>query len=567
MNRNTILAIVLSVLVIIGFSILNSILFPPKPKENATWNRTESPSTERTPESVMPTSPQQSARDATGQNISTIQPVSEVFPEKTVTLKNELVEADFSTRGARLISFRLLNHLDKGEPVDMVNLDFGGRGSFELAWGDLQAPVIDEVFQLMESTSDNLAFAMTYTDLNGKPFKLIKRYKLFSGEYMLQVEVIIQSLEGNVPVIPGQEKGLTLILGPQMGPKFDVLDNQKEFRRYYAFANENLEEIKINQAVETRTTPLVWAGIAGKYFALAGIPGTPGLSTVWSNKPMEGLANPSILGFSSGRPMTPLSNYIVKVYMGPKQQQVLEKYGSLQLTRIIDRNTWLGWLEDIMKAGLNLSYLVIPNYGIGIIIITILLRLILLPLTISSQKSMAAMASLQPKVQAIQEKYKNDTAKLNEEIAKLYQKERINPLGGCLPMLLQLPLFFAFYGLLSSHFDLRGAMFIPGWIEDLSLPDTILSFGGWRVPILNWTDLRLLPIIMLLSQFFMSWVTPGQGTSGMQGKIFQIGLPVFFFFILYEFPSGLVLYWTVTNIISAASQYYFNTHLKKKPAN
>lgn len=146
MNRNTILAVVLSVFVIIGFSILNSVLFPPKQRQIAATERTENAQVERTSESVVSTAQQQSANVSAVQNIATIQPIGEVLPEKTLTLKNELVEADFSTRGARLISFRLLNHLDKGEPVDMVNLNFGGKGSFELAWGGSDAPLIDDVF-------------------------------------------------------------------------------------------------------------------------------------------------------------------------------------------------------------------------------------------------------------------------------------------------------------------------------------------------------------------------------------------------------------------------------------
>lgn len=560
MERNTILAIVLSVLVIVGFSFLNSILFPPRNRSQDSIRPTET----TTEPAASPVRDPGERREIA--QVQALAIAEDDVPAQSVVLRNEVVEAVFTNRGARLESFKLLEHLDQGQPVEMVNRDFGGEGSLELAWGGLDAPRIQETFRIDRADGTSVVFSKTYRDLDGKPFQLIKTFKLEPNEYILQVEILVRGFENVVPRIPGEEKGLTLVIGPQIGPRFEVLDNQKEFRRYFAFANDSLEEIKLNGSTEQRATPLVWAGIAGKYFALIGIPGTPGLTTWWSNKPTEELKSPSILGFSTGRPASPTSSWVVRVFMGPKQQRVLERFGSLQLTRIIDRNLWLGWLEDIMKLGLNLLYMVIPNYGVGIILLTILLRLVLMPLTISSQRSMAAMAALQPKVQALQEKFKNDPGKLNEEIARLYQKERINPLGGCLPLLLQLPLFFAFYGLLSSHFELRGAVFIPGWIEDLSLPDSILSFGGFRVPLLNWTDLRLLPIVMLLSQFLMSWVTPSQGTTGAQAKIFSIGLPIFFFFLLYEFPSGLVLYWTVTNIISAASQYYFNTHLKKSPA-
>lgn len=562
MERNTILAIVLSVVVIIGFSLLNAVFFPKRSQEQ----QVSQPSSREQEILKNPSNEREARPNPATNQVSGIRSVGQDFVERTITLKNELVEAIFSSRGARLISFKLLNHLDQSKPIDMINLDFGGTGSFDVSLGDWNAPILDDVFSVNDYTNQSVSFSKDYLDLEGKPFRVVKNFKLFPDDYLVQVEIVLQSLNNSVPVLPGQEKGLSIILGPQIGPKFDVLDNQKEYRRYFMYANDNVEEIKINNSKDSRSIPLVWAGIAGKYFTLIGIPGTPGLTTTWSNSITDQVKNPSLIAFTSSRPMTPVSSYVVKVYMGPKQQQALEKYGSLNLVRIIDRNLLLGWLEDIMKAGLNVLYFIIPNYGVGIIILTIILRLILMPLTISSQRSMAAMASLQPKIQALQEKYKNEPGKLNEEIAKIYQKERINPLGGCLPLLLQLPLFFAFYGLLNSHFELRGAMFIPGWISDLSLPDSILSFGDFRVPIVNWNHLRLLPIIMLISQFAMSWVTPSQGTTGAQTKIFSIGLPIFFFFLLYEFPSGLVLYWTVTNILSAASQYYFNTHLKKKPA-
>lgn len=555
MERNTILAIILSVFVIVGFSIANAFLFAPT-------RRTAKVEDESLSRPVSETStPDNLVRD------STLSPIEneEDVEEKVIVLRHELVEAIFSNRGARVISFRLLNHRDGAGPVDMVNLDFGGTGSFELTWGDWNEPVIDDLFIVRQPDQNVLSFSRKYRDLEGREFTLQKNFKLLPGEYVLQVEVVIQSASNQVPVLPGGDKGWSLILGPQIGPRFEVLDGQKEYRRYFAFANDNLEEIKLQANAVSKTQPLVWAGIAGKYFALIGIPRNPGLQTTWSNQPRGALTNPSLLVFTAGRPATPVTSHVIQVYLGPKQPKILEAYQDLKLVRIIDRNLILGWLEDLLKAALDLFYFLIPNYGVGIILLTIVLRLAMTPLTNSSQRSMAAMAALQPKVQQLQEKYRNDPAKLNEEIARLYQKERINPLGGCLPLLLQLPIFFAFYGLLSSHFELRGAVFIPGWIEDLSLPDSILSFGGWRIPILNWGDLRLLPFIMLGSQFLMSAFTPSPSTGGVQGKIFSVGLPIFFFFLLYEFPSGLVLYWTVTNLLSAASQYYFNTHQKPKP--
>ncbi len=561
MDKRTLLAIVLSVAVVLGFSTLNGVLFPAKARETVTTTTTELQQTPTTPSQTDPA-------------VITAQPlagtVMGVIGEdpgvRSVVLRNEKAEASFTNKDGLMEAFTLLSHSDGEAPLEMVNRDFGGAGSFEMTWGGPEATAVRATFEIRQPDEKTVEFYRDFTDLAGNPFTLTKRFTLLPDEYMVQLEILLQGKNNIVPVLPGNEKGWSVEIGPQLGPKFVTLDGQKEFRKYWSFANDNMEEITLSNELKSRTQPLIWAGIAGKYFALLAIPNTPGLETSWSNKQSETVKNVSKIIFTSGRPVTVTSSSVIKVYLGPKQYKELGRYDQIHLDRIIDRNMFLGWLEDIMKAGLNLFYMLIPNYGVGIIILTILLRLVMTPLTISGQRSTAAMQTLQPKIKDLQAKYKNDPGKLNEAMALLYQKEKINPLGGCLPMLLQLPLFFAFYGLLSSHFELRGAMFIPGWINDLSLPDTLFSFNGFRLPILNWSAFRLLPIIMLGSQLLMSKFTPTPATSGIQAKIFTLGLPILFFFWLYEFPSGLILYWTVTNILSAVQQYYINTHLKKKPA-
>jgi YidC/Oxa1 family membrane protein insertase len=147
----------------------------------------------------------------------------------------------------------------------------------------------------------------------------------------------------------------------------------------------------------------------------------------------------------------------------------------------------------------------------------------------------------------------------------LYQKEGVNPLGGCLPMLLQIPVFFSLYALFSTQFDLRGASFIPGWIPDLSLPDSIWHWGA-ALPLVGWTDLRLLPLIMVGTQIWTSTLSqPASGSTG-QMRIMTYGLPFIFFFMLYEMPSGLMVYWCAQNILSVVQQAYINKHFKKTPA-
>ena len=175
------------------------------------------------------------------------------------------------------------------------------------------------------------------------------------------------------------------------------------------------------------------------------------------------------------------------------------------------------------------------------------------------------MQELQPKLQELQAKYKGNPQKLNQEMAEFYKRENYNPMSGCLPMLIQLPLFIAMYNLFNNHFDLRGASFIGGWINDLSLPESIVNFCAFRLPILGWNDLRALPIIYLASQllygkFTQSNQSPGQSASQM--KLMMYGMPIMFFFVLYDVPSGLLLYWIVSNVLTILQQVIINNMLK-----
>ena len=174
------------------------------------------------------------------------------------------------------------------------------------------------------------------------------------------------------------------------------------------------------------------------------------------------------------------------------------------------------------------------------------------------------MQALNPQMEELRARYKDNPTKLNQEMGELYKREKINPLGGCLPLLFQFPIFIALYGLLNKHFELRGAMFIPGWIEDLSLPESIINFAPVSLPLLG-SDIRLLPILYGASMIFSFRINQtGTPQSGMTGKFMMYGMPIMFFFMLYNAPSGLLLYWMIQNIISIGQQIYVNNKRKKK---
>ncbi len=238
-----------------------------------------------------------------------------------------------------------------------------------------------------------------------------------------------------------------------------------------------------------------------------------------------------------------------KLYFGPKKSDILASL-NVKAEKVID----FGWFDIIAKPLvwlLNFFNKFTHNYGIDIILLTILIKIIFHPLSIMSFKNMQKMQAVQPEIKKLQEKYKDDKARLNQALMEVYKSRGVNPMSGCLPMLPQIPVFFALYKALSGAIELRHAPFL-WWINDLSAPEDLFSFTlmGYTIPI------RLLPIIMGVTQVIQQKMTP-TSADPMQQKMMMF-MPIVFTFIFWGFPSGLVLYWLVYNVASIAQQYYIN---------
>jgi YidC/Oxa1 family membrane protein insertase len=243
--------------------------------------------------------------------------------------------------------------------------------------------------------------------------------------------------------------------------------------------------------------------------------------------------------------------YQYAVYFGPKSLETLDLAGT-DLARIVD----FGFFDIIAKPllhAMNFIHKFIPNYGIVIIIITIMVKILFWPLSNKSYKSMSQMKKLQPKMAELRAKYKHDKKVMNQELMNLYKLYKINPLGGCLPMVLQIPVFFAFYKMLYQAIELRHAPFFL-WINDLAAPDRLFTFG-FKVPLMSPPyGIPVLTLIMGASMFFQQKMSPPPGDP-TQAKMMMF-MPIFFTFIFINFPSGLVLYWLVNNILSMVQQKY-----------
>ena len=329
---------------------------------------------------------------------------------------------------------------------------------------------------------------------------------------------------------------------------FTLISDKKEssyiFKGPFVY-DKKLQQIeKIEKPMEFKNN-YAYAGLDEGYFTFIWMPESdskPALTILKTEKNIPVIRLFSDRGSISG-----------KLYFGPKETKTLESL-NVKAEKIID----FGWFDIIAKPliwALKFSNRFTRNYGIDIIILTILIALIFHPLRVKSFKSMKKMQELQPLIKKLKEKYPNDKQKMNQEMMEIYKTKGINPMGGCLPMIIQIPVFFALYKGLSGAIELRHAPFMF-WINDLSAPEDLFSFtvAGYTLPI------RILPLIMGISQVIQQKMTP-TSIDPMQEKM-MLFMPIFFTFLFWGFPSGLVLYWLVNNIISIGQQYYINKQAK-----
>ena len=578
MERNTILAIVLCIAVWIGFTALQ------RPRNQ--------PQEQAAPAQSGPVQPQTPAPEYP-------QPAQTPFPEvpenrpaapsfdagsgpefaQTVTVETDLFRAVFSSAGGDLVSLRLKKHEDGDDFVEMVLAGDREAHAFTVAFGGLGAQPITSLFYVERESEYTVKFyrdfAIPGSAEGAGTFRLTKRYDFKPGDYMFELTV---SLDGgySVPGFNFNGSAYTLSFGPQIGPRFEKLDNRYDYRHYITYVNGKRKTEKANDSAIISTNPK-WAAISGKYFACIAVPLLAQYGINFSERGESGLPSASRLNIVRPALNSPRADDTYRFYMGPKSQDVLNTYNTgsnsfgivdMQLVEVASTRGILSPLENILKWLLLLFYRLVPNYGVAIILLTLTVKILFFPLTKKSSEATLRMQALAPKIKELQEKYKGNPQKMNQEMAEFYKKEGYNPLSGCLPMLLQLPLFLAMYNLFNSHFDLRGAMFIPGWIPDLSLPEAIWNFpAGVRLPLLGWTALRLLPFIYVASQLLYGKVTQTPDQQGnAQMKMMLYVMPIVFFFVLYDVPSGLLIYWIFSNLFTMVQQRGLNSYMAKKKA-
>jgi YidC/Oxa1 family membrane protein insertase len=311
------------------------------------------------------------------------------------------------------------------------------------------------------------------------------------------------------------------------------------------FQKVSYEDIEKGKNPPAKLVEYGWIAMVQHYFVSAFLPEDKVSSELFTKKIDAHLyAVGAIMKLGTIAPSASLAQS-GKIYAGPQESALLEKFAT-----DFDLVKDYGWLTIIAKPIFGLMdyiYFVLGNWGWTIIVLTILIKLAFFPLSAASYRSMAKMKLVTPKMTAIRERHKNDPQKMNAAMMDLYKTEKINPLGGCLPILVQIPVFIALYWVLLASVEMRNAPWL-GWIDDLSAPDTLFGvIPGINMPV------GLLPILMAVSMFIQTKLNPTP-PDPIQAKV-MLFMPIAFSFMFFFFPSGLVLYWVVNNILSIGQQW------------
>jgi YidC/Oxa1 family membrane protein insertase len=471
---------------------------------------------------------------------------------RDVVVTTDLYRAVFSEQGARLKSFQLnkfretVNH--DSPPMELVRTKDPAQWPLGVK---LLQPALNTgsaVFTADQTSLDLRArcpevgainFELTTPD----GLKVIKRFEFRQGLYRIDMQVAVQN-----HTAAGIESEPSLAL-----TSLPFSDNNGHYHEAAVMAGSDVEKVEAKKLTEPRLIrgDVRWAAYNEPFFVAAVAP-APGQAANVRLAAQGPLVDASLISPPQPVPAGQQRTYNYSIYYGPKEMKILAAQG-LGLESLIN----YGWFDIIAKPLMWVLIWIdgfVRNWGVAIIVLTVLIKIAFWPLAHKSYRSMREMQKLQPKLARLKEKYKGDTAKINQETLNLYRTYKVNPMGGCLPMLAQIPVFFALYRVLQYSVELRHAPFVL-WINDLSAPDR-LNIG---IPIPHLGGLPVLTLLMGASMWLQQKMTPVTGDPS-QAKMMQL-LPVVFTFMFIYFPSGLVLYWLVNNVLSIGQQYYVNRSL------
>jgi YidC/Oxa1 family membrane protein insertase len=462
-------------------------------------------------------------------------------PAKEVRIETDNYIAVFTTLGARLKSFKFKHYRASvkpdSPPFEMIQTAPGVPPPLGVRW---QAPAPFEDNSLVYALQGGDVIlkggakaALVFHGQAPNGAEITKSFTFFGSTYPIQFDVAVKTADGTaaIPEVLFTDKA-----------DHPVVNHDAPFEGFIALIDGKIKREAAAEAVQGHefSGDVSWAGFGHTYFVFALLP-EDGAQHKVSVRQVGAALTAAINGPS------PSDRYTL--FIGPKELDILTSVGK-GIERAIDFG-YFGFISTPLLQVLHFFHGFTGSYGLDIILLTVIIKLLLAPLTHKSYKSMKAMQKLQPQMEKLRERYGTDKEKLNKEIMDMYRRHGVNPLGGCLPMVLQFPVFIGLYNALSTPIELRHAPFL--WIHDLSRPDweaLPMELAGWQVGI------PILTLLMGASMFVQQWMTPAAGDPNQRRLMLM--MPVIFTFMFVSFPAGLTVYWLVNNILSIAQQYWIN---------
>lgn len=471
---------------------------------------------------------------------------------QSIEVEQPLYQLKLNTLGARIESWELREYFDKaGARVVLLDRSIGGGALTpfaDLGLGNLSAVN----WQMTGQDASSVVF-----ELEREGVRLRKSYQFEPDSYVVRVLLDVENRSATA-------------IEPRFALRWPAKERAgNDFREQSLVVLENGEvesELLAGYgsgsffgAAESETLfkgEIDWAGSQTPYFLSATFPDSPSAASArfLSTEPSVSAVVESFFDGVSLPPGQSASREY-RLYAGPKESKRLEALGSGAVKSVDLGWAWITPLTKLFGWLLEVIYSFVGNYGVAIVLLTVLVRVVTTPLTMKQMKSMERMRVLQPKVKELQEKYADDRQKQSEEMMRLYKQEKVNPLGGCLPLILQMPVFIGLFYSLRSSVHLRQAKFF-GWIDDLSAPETLFVIPGIELPV------RVLPIVMAISMVVQQKITPMQ-VDPAQAKMMMTIMPIMMLVLFYQFPSGLVLYWMISNVLGIVHQLYIGRGMRK----
>ena len=488
---------------------------------------------------------------------------SEPKAAATYVLENEKVIVTFSTWGGAVQSVALKAYpAIQGEGAPLVFNKESKDGIFELSLRNNNAlQPMGQDYALVNFSPEK--GRILFRHLTPEGVEILRGYDVSrAGEdtdpYLIlhETKIINHSSEplalqtlylnvGTAPAVDGDQTGEFLNFGYYNGKDAEFVSVSEFQDRSGVFG---IGKHKAVPFVAETQPKIEWGAVKNQFFTSVMTPDVPAQGFFVTSPVLAGQAKEEAIQGSLAFDFPTLSageahTLGARCYVGPKEYVRLEALGNHQ--DLVMQFGFFGFISKLLLVLLTSIHNLVPNYGLTIIFLTIIVKLVLWPLTAASVRSSRRMAALQEPMKALKEKFKDNPQRLQQETMKLFKEYRVNPAAGCLPILVQIPIFLGLFWMLRSASELRFAHFL--WVPDLSLPDTIFSFHGFPI--------NILPLIMGLTMILQMKFSPTPSADPIQKKMFQL-MPFLFLIICYNFPAGLVLYWTVQNCLTLLQQWW-----------